>query len=133
LICRFASPDECVREKAGEPRGDDGTLRTYYNVGQVLQALRVTPTMEAGVASHVWGIRGNRRTFRVCHMRNLSRQVIRGGAIIFILVASAYYAETWRLFLRSGVSLWMPSLLIIAPVLALMALIWMPRDRPISN
>jgi hypothetical protein len=67
-------------------------------------------------------------------MTNLSRNVIRAGAIIFFnVVASAYYAETWRLFLRSGVSLWMPSLLTIAPVLALVALIWMPPDRPISN
>ncbi len=29
-------------------------LFMYYNVGRVHQTLRVTPAMEAGIASHVW-------------------------------------------------------------------------------
>jgi hypothetical protein len=65
---------------------------------------------------------------------NLSRQVVRSVAIVLNVAASAYYVEMWRLFLRSGVVLWMPSLLTIAPLLALVALIWMPQgDRTISN
>ncbi len=28
----------------------------YYNFGRVHQTLRVTPAMEAGIASHVWSI-----------------------------------------------------------------------------
>jgi hypothetical protein len=28
----------------------------YYNFCRVHQTLRVTPAMEAGIASHVWGI-----------------------------------------------------------------------------
>jgi hypothetical protein len=28
----------------------------YYNFGRVHQTLRVTPTMEAGIADHVWSI-----------------------------------------------------------------------------
>ena len=28
----------------------------YYNFGRILQTLRVTPAMEAGVANHVWSI-----------------------------------------------------------------------------
>ena len=28
----------------------------YYNFGRVHQTLRVTPAMEAGIATHVWGI-----------------------------------------------------------------------------
>jgi hypothetical protein len=28
----------------------------YYNFGRVHQTLRVTPAMEAGIASHVWSV-----------------------------------------------------------------------------
>jgi hypothetical protein len=28
----------------------------YYNFGRIHQTLRVTPSMEAGVANHVWSV-----------------------------------------------------------------------------
>jgi hypothetical protein len=69
-------------------------------------------------------------------MANLPRQIVRSIAIAFNVAATAYYVLVWRMFVRSGVILWMPSLLTLAPVLALIALVWTPKHRgrqPISN
>jgi hypothetical protein len=66
-------------------------------------------------------------------MTNLSRQIVRSIAIVFNVAASAYYVLLWRIFLRSGVILWMPSLLTLTPVLALIALMWTPKPRAVMN
>jgi predicted RNA-binding Zn-ribbon protein involved in translation (DUF1610 family) len=57
-----------------------------------------------------------------------SRQILRIIAIVFNVAATAYYVFLWRQFLHIGVVLWMPSLLTLAPVLGLIALVWTPEQ-----
>ena len=50
------SADQRFLEEAGESRCADALHFTVYNFARVHQTLRVTPAMQAGLASHVWSI-----------------------------------------------------------------------------
>jgi hypothetical protein len=55
-IRRFTRLTNAFSKKIENPAAAVALYFMYYNFGRVHQTLRVTPTMEAGIADHVWSI-----------------------------------------------------------------------------